>query len=282
MPEELSTSTNKPQKSSYTYTHVPHAPYPPLASAFEVSPQPEPSSSTSPAVAAGVGVQRVPYDTKDDPYAADTPINTVTNPLTNQSYGQPVVQRSYEPVFVTTMEPDLPDYTSEPAAVEVSRAPVLPPAPVTVQPQPAHEPTAAVVSVTPDTATQKPQEWRTSAFGCFSASSLCLGALFCTPCLFGRTSSLLRQYKNASYAGLNRDEIQTTEYLNSDCMVCGLCTVATAGIGGCLYVFARRAKVRDRYNLVGEDLDDICMSCACTCCAVAQMDMEVSRRMQSP
>lgn len=250
---EMSTSTNQPQTSTYTYKPVARVEYPPLASPFEVSPTPDPAAGSS----TGLG-------------------RNGSDRLTQLSYGTAADPRSYMP-FQSTMEPDLPEYSADNAKE---------------QPAPTTQRTAANVVNTPPEPTPPPtttinnvytEEWRYTLFDCFSYSHTCLGVMCCAPCIFGRTSSMLRQHKNHCNHNtglqMKKDDLKTSEYTNSTCMLFSACTVLTAGIGACLYNFSTRSTIRQTYRIQGEDLDDGCVSCCCLCCAIGQQDMEVKSRI---
>lgn len=244
--------SNQPQPNTYTYTTVPHVPYPPLDSPFEVSPAP-PSSSAQ-------------------------------NEITPLSYQEDVVPKSYD-VFRSTMEPELPAYetdrkqlpqqiqTHEPRQARQEEV-------VAEQPGRALEMTTTLPPMT--------QDWDHALFECCSTPSVCLAATFCTPCLYGHTASLLRQDElkrlvstpNSTDNRHIKQQQQEPGYINSSCLLYTVLGIMTAGLGSCLLTASRRTAVRQRYGIAGEEWDDLCVGCFCVWCGVGQMEMEVRARME--
>lgn len=200
---------------------------------------PQPESSSSAAPTT------YPNDTKSE-----------SQPVDQRSYAQHVVPRSYEPA----PSQQLPGYYNALADRVTTQQPAATSHPRT-------DSNTMVLVDSPAVPKPVPSIWRTGLFECLQSPLRCLDGLFCSPCIVGRTYSRLES------------EGQDSTSFNVACMTCGACTLFTGGIGGCLYVFTKRSMVRQRYEIQGEDLDDICASCVCTCCAVAQMDMEVERRL---
>lgn len=276
-------STHKPQKPDSVYKSVQHVPYPPMDNAFEVSPAPP--ADGQPAQVHGGQSSRVPYDT----------IATDGNYVNYLSYERPVVPKSYAP-FVSTMEPaepSLPGYERSPlsSAGQEKTATGVPVPVINVPPPATAAPTMSASTKSPGTTAARTntnstsQNWRNTQFDCFSYQSTCLGSTFCVPCLFGRTSSLIRQQKLAAQSqggggtDLRGNDFRMNEYVGPSCMLFSLCAVVTGGLGACGYTYMRRSEVRERYAIGGDDLDDLCVSCCCVCCAVGQMDLEVRSRL---
>lgn len=262
---ELSTSTNKPQSSSYVYKHVAHVEYPQMVSPFEVSPTPD-HATCSRAPASGVN-------------------KNTSERLTQLSYGVDRYPKSYMP-FQSTMEPELPGY-SRAAEIENNLCLQQEQIVVSLPPHPIPAPTTTDIDRSLLT-----EEWQYNLFDCVSYLNTCICAFFCTPCLVGRTSSLMRQ-EDAYYArrlshqslpipyipSMQKDDLQTSNYVNSTCMLFTACSLFTGGIGACFYNFSNRAEIRDRYAIRGTDLDDGFVSCCCLCCVVGQQDLEVRSRI---
>lgn len=117
---------------------------------------------------------------------------------------------------------------------------------------------------------RKRQPFQTGLFSCFSDIKLCLCASFCAPCLFNRTSAILESPGSAA---------AQSEWFGGPCAI----YYALAACTGCCQVFyqgSRRGKIREKYNIEGDDADDYCLSCFCTGCALAQEDVEIRKLEQ--
>ena len=71
--------------------------------------------------------------------------------------------------------------------------------------------------------------------------------------------------------------MQTSDLLNSECMIHGLLTWCTGC--GWIYAMMKRTEIRDRFQIPGSAMGDCCTSYWCPCCAVIQQDNEVKSRL---
>lgn len=238
------------QPNTYTYTPVPHVPYPPLDSPFEVSPAP---ASTS-----------------------------AQNEVVPLSYQQQVTPKSYA-AFQSTLEPDLPAYESGRNQLPVQPPP--PPPPLTEQPGRTLEMSTTMPPMTQDWDHGLFGCCSNPAW-CLAAT-FCAPCLYGHTASLLRQADLRRldsaapadrPFKQQHHPRHPQHHHQAS-YINSSCLLFSMLGLVTAGLGACLLTASRRTEVRQRYGIAGEEWDDLCVGCVCLWCGVGQMDMEVRQRV---
>jgi len=109
------------------------------------------------------------------------------------------------------------------------------------------------------------QSWTSGLFDCFNPIDLCL-MTYCLPCVtFGKTHHRLR--KNGSLEGY--------EPINTTCLL--FCASGCFALHW-LPMSMQRADVRTKYNLQGDCITDIALSCCCGLCSLVQQDKEAEAR----
>ncbi|KAF3769742.1 hypothetical protein M406DRAFT_320048 [Cryphonectria parasitica EP155] len=108
-------------------------------------------------------------------------------------------------------------------------------------------------------------EWHASYCGFCSPAGLCFKTC-CCPCLtFGKTHHRLKSGAN----------MQNYERCNTSCLLyCG------AGCFGVHWIpiMMQRSEVRDKYNLDGNSVEDLCSACCCPLCDLVQQEKEAAYR----
>jgi len=108
--------------------------------------------------------------------------------------------------------------------------------------------------------------WSSQIFDCFNPLELCFTSCVCPCIVFGKTNARLKDPTLYRY-----------DTVNSDCLLysllscCGLNTV---------YQWIVRRNIRAKYNLRGDDAEDLLWSCCCPVCALVQQEKEVSSHDQ--
>ncbi|SPO05136.1 related to DUF614 domain protein [Cephalotrichum gorgonifer] len=109
------------------------------------------------------------------------------------------------------------------------------------------------------------QPWYSGLFSCFNPIDTCL-ITWCLPCVtFGKTHHRMR--KNANLEGYQPVNTSCLLFCGSSCV--GLVLIPMA---------MQRMDVRAKYNLQGNCLSDLAISCLCGCCSMVQQDKEVEYR----
>jgi len=103
--------------------------------------------------------------------------------------------------------------------------------------------------------------WDQTLCSCTPCGACCLGT-FCPCMLYGRISS---KFTNPT----------DSDGCNSAC--CCYCVAQIFGFGCCL-VMNKRSDVRNRYHIEGGCCGDLCAASCCHCCALVQMDNEITVR----
>lgn len=123
---------------------------------------------------------------------------------------------------------------------------------------------------------------------------ICVYGLFCNPCLFGENSSHVTAYPgcvaqtialiivtySVGLTGLFAEELlcNGSEVLSS---INGLATSCiTSGVIAS-YTCGTRTKIREKYGVQGTSLDDFCIHCFCSPCAVCQEAQEIRHRTKN-
>ncbi|KAK8121714.1 PLAC8 family-domain-containing protein [Apiospora sp. TS-2023a] len=111
-------------------------------------------------------------------------------------------------------------------------------------------------------------DWQNNLCNCSPCDS-CLLATFVPCILVGKTADRMRD-----------PTMQTSDMLNSDCLIHGLLTWFTGC--GWIYAMMKRTEIRERFQIPGSGVGDCCASYWCPCCAVIQQDNEVKSRLPVP
>ncbi|RYP78920.1 hypothetical protein DL771_000305 [Monosporascus sp. 5C6A] len=110
------------------------------------------------------------------------------------------------------------------------------------------------------------RQWQGNLFDCMPFGN-CLLSTLLSCFLLGKTSSRLHQPD------------RYPSCYNADCMVdFGLQYCFCIG---CLQVYTQRVQIRERFGIEGNEMDDLCTACWCSCCALVQQDYEVAARFSS-
>jgi Cys-rich protein (TIGR01571 family) len=115
--------------------------------------------------------------------------------------------------------------------------------------------------------------WSTDLCSCFKDCPSAMDAFFCDYC------QLSRQY-NTYMTGSN------TIHWPVCCAAFGADVFGVAAIGVAVGTWALsyvvRNRLRQRYNIMGDELSDLCVAGFCSCCSVAQNYREMSLRGEWP
>jgi len=110
-------------------------------------------------------------------------------------------------------------------------------------------------------------DWRFQIFDCLNPGELCINTCICPCIVYGRTSARLRDPTLKSY-----------DPVNHDCFV--WCTTSICGLSW-IFQMLKRRDVRNRFALKGDEVEDCLLSSCCACCALVQMEKEVSNRQST-
>ena len=119
--------------------------------------------------------------------------------------------------------------------------------------------------VHPDYGRGRQSRWMTDLFQCGMHWGSCCDGFWCAPC------QQASQYNRLTY---NKPGIDWP----SCCLVWWTDFCIAGGVAGAVYTFVLRQRVRQRYNLAGDDLSDCCVAMCCRPCSACQNFREMSLR----
>jgi Cys-rich protein (TIGR01571 family) len=110
--------------------------------------------------------------------------------------------------------------------------------------------------------------WGTGLFGCFDDTSSCLEVVFCLYCQNGRQYNVIQTGNNDIHVGA--------------CLIPLAISVFIGSFGVTAITLMNRSDLRRRYNLQGDDCNDILTAVCCSSCATCQQYREMSLRNEWP
>ncbi|PNS14005.1 Pheromone-processing carboxypeptidase KEX1 [Sphaceloma murrayae] len=101
----------------------------------------------------------------------------------------------------------------------------------------------------------------------------CMGAFFCSPCLYGRIVHRMKHFPQPP-------EATGFSYMNGDC---GLYYAVNCLTGGFAFIISmmKRTQHREKFGIEGSAFMDCLVSCCCTPCALAQAEKDLKVRSEA-
>jgi Cys-rich protein (TIGR01571 family) len=115
--------------------------------------------------------------------------------------------------------------------------------------------------------------WSTGLFQCRDEFSTFVEGVFCPYC------QLSRQYNTLTTTQTDIDPATCLGAMGADAMASA---IIGFGLGSFMFTYIMRNRLRQRYTIAGDELEDMCISAFCRPCSVAQTHREMSRRGEWP
>uniref|UniRef100_A0A7S1MCK7 Uncharacterized protein n=1 Tax=Neobodo designis TaxID=312471 RepID=A0A7S1MCK7_NEODS len=115
--------------------------------------------------------------------------------------------------------------------------------------------------------------WTTDLCACFQHPGSVLDALFCPWCMMSRQYNVITTGDNSIH--------WPSCLASSGADVLGAATIGV-GVGSWFFAYLTRNRIRQRYQVIGDELTDVLASGFCHCCVLSQNFREMSVRGEYP